>query len=74
MKKARKYQDEMKPDYSHLDFSKGIRGKYYKRYRESAHVVTLEPAVAAVFPDSASVNRALKGLMKERGSRGRGRR
>jgi hypothetical protein len=75
MKKARKEEDDMRPDYSHLDWSKAVRGKYYKRYRASQKVVTLEPDVAAAFPDSASVNKALRGLMKPaRPARSSGRR
>ena len=64
----------MRPEYGDLDWSKAVRGKYYKRYCESQKVVTLEPDVAAAFPDSASVNKALKGLLKERAARGGGRR
>ncbi len=48
------------------DFSKGVRGKYAARYAGS-NVVVLEPDVARTFPDSKSVNaalRALKGLAK----------
>lgn len=45
------------------DFSKGSRGKYAKRYKEGTNVVLLEPDVAKAFPDSESVNRALKKLM-----------
>ena len=45
------------------DFSKGSRGKYAKCYKEGTNVVLLEPDVAKAFPDSESVNRALKKLM-----------
>ena len=63
MKKAAK----SKPDSSMLkeyDFSKGVRGKYAQRYSEGANVVVLSPDVAAFFPDSDSVNKALRGLVK----------
>ncbi len=56
-----------KPDPDMLDeydFSKGVRGKYARRYAEGTNVVVLAPDVAAVFPDSASVNEALRGLIK----------
>ncbi|TAJ10965.1 MAG: hypothetical protein EPO61_01400 [Nitrospirae bacterium] len=46
------------------DFSKGIRGKYAKRYAQGSNVVVLAPDVAKRFSDSASVNRALRTLMK----------
>jgi len=46
------------------DFSKGVRGKYAKRYEESANVVVIEPDVARVFPDHDSVNQALRSLVE----------
>ncbi len=45
------------------DFSKGVCGKYAKRYAEGTNVVVLAPDVADVFPDSASVNVALRALV-----------
>ena len=53
--------DEMRPEY---DFSGGVRGKYYEAYMQSSHVVVLDPDVAAIFRDSASVNEALRLLAK----------
>lgn len=70
----------MRPEY---DFSKGIRGKHYKSYRQG-HTITihqedgttliqqfkleenaviLEPDVFPYFPDSESVNQALRVLI-----------
>ncbi len=46
------------------DFSKGVRGKYAKRYAQGTNVVILSPDVAQVFPDSESVNEALRVLVK----------
>jgi hypothetical protein len=46
------------------DFSKGVRGKYAKRYAEGTNVVLLAPDVAAVFPDAESVNEALRSLVQ----------
>ncbi|MBF0315992.1 MAG: hypothetical protein HQK52_21405 [Oligoflexia bacterium] len=51
----------MKKEY---DFSKGVRGKYYKRFQEKNNIVVLEPEVAKKFPDSKIVNDALKELIK----------
>jgi hypothetical protein len=51
--------DELLP---HYDFRSGVRGKYAARYREGTNVVVLAPDVAARFPDSAAVNRALRAL------------
>ncbi len=47
------------PEYG---FSAGVRGKYSKRYAEGSNVVVLDPDVVDLFPDSASVNRALRAL------------
>ena len=46
------------------DFSKGVLGKYAKRYEEGANVVVIEPDVATVFPDHDSVNQALRSLVE----------
>ncbi|MGH7137412.1 MAG: hypothetical protein ACREHD_16840 [Pirellulales bacterium] len=44
------------------DFSKGVRGKYASRHAEGTNVVILDPDVAKVFPDSQSVNEALRAI------------
>ena len=53
--------DERRPEY---DFSQGVRGKHYQAYRAGTNVVFLEPDVAEVFPDSTSVNQALRLLVR----------
>ena len=45
------------------DFSKGTRGRYSERYAAGNAVIVLDPDVAEVFPDSASVNLALRALV-----------
>ncbi len=63
MKKAVKTRRD--PDMlDQYDFSKGVRGKYAKRYAQGTNVVILSPDVAQVFPDSESVNEALRVLVK----------
>lgn len=52
--------DDMRPEY---DIRGGVRGKYYDRYLAGTNVVLLERDVAEVFPDSESVNRALRLLV-----------
>jgi hypothetical protein len=44
------------------DFSRGVRGKYAKRYEEGTNVVVIDPDLAEYFPDHDSVNEALRGL------------
>ena len=46
------------------DFSKGVRGKYAKRYAEGTNVVLIDPDVAEFFPDHAAVNDALRSLVR----------
>jgi hypothetical protein len=61
MKKALERQDEpeMRAAYN---FSRGVRGKYARRYAQGTNVVVLDPDVARVFPSSESVNRSLRAL------------
>ena len=54
----------------HYDFSKGVRGKYAKLYKEGSNLVLLEPEVALVFPDSEAVNEALRQVIEEKKSSG----
>jgi len=52
---------DMLDDY---DFSQGVRGKYVQRFAQGSNVVVLSPDVAAIFPDSESVNNALRMLVE----------
>jgi len=52
---------DMLDDY---DFSQGVRGKYVERFAQGSNVVVLAPDVAEVFPDSESVNAALRLLVE----------
>lgn len=55
-----------KPDRDMLDeydFSKGIRGKYAKRFAQGSNVVVLSPDLAKIFPNSQAVNEALRALV-----------
>jgi len=52
--------DNMRDEY-HFDYSKAEWGKFAGKIKRSgARVVTIEAAIAKVFPDSASVNEALR--------------
>jgi hypothetical protein len=46
------------------DFSNGVRGKYVDRYRRGTDVVLLDPELVEAFPDSKSVNDALRALVE----------
>ena len=64
MKTKRKIdRGELRPEYD-FDYSKGVRGKYYKRLlEEGTNVVVLEPDIAKAFSDSVAVNTALRSLL-----------
>ncbi len=64
MKKVKSTSDKLRAEYKRSDFKKLERGKYYERMRASSNVVVLDPEVAAVFPNSAAVNKALHSLVE----------
>lgn len=56
--------DDLRPEYT-FDYTKAVRGKYYRRLlKEGTNVVVLEPDVAKAFRDSTAVNEALRSLLK----------
>lgn len=63
MKKVKPGSDELRPEYKRSDFGKLERGKYYQRVMERSNVVILDAEVAAVFPNSTAVNKALHSLV-----------
>jgi hypothetical protein len=61
MNQAKENPDELQPAY---DFSGGVRGKHHAAYKQGTNVVLLDSDVAKAFPDSSSVNRALRLLLE----------
>jgi hypothetical protein len=62
MSKVDEESDEMRDEY---DFSKAVRtSKYAGRYANGNNLVLLEPDVYKAFPDSESVNEALRLVLK----------
>ena len=49
---------------AHYSFKGGQRGRYAHLFPQKPHLVVLSPDMAAVFPDSDSVNEALRTLVK----------
>lgn len=62
MAKTRPIADEMRREY---DFSKGIRGRYARRFAEGTNVVVLDADLARRFRTSKAVNRALRAYVAE---------
>ena len=56
-------KNELRPEYDLSKLKGKVRGKYVKRYKEGTNVILLEPDVAESFPDSESVNKALRMLI-----------
>ena len=64
MKRKTAKSDDMRPEYD-FDYSKAVRGKYYRRIlKEGANVVMLEPDIAKAFPTSDAVNDALRVVLQ----------
>ena len=55
-----KSAEDMRPGYDLSKLKGGVRGKYYEQARAGTNLVLIEPELANVFPDTASVNRALR--------------
>lgn len=56
-------QDELRPEYDLSTLKNRVRGKYAEKYRAGTNLVLLAPDVAQAFPDSESVNKALRVLL-----------
>ena len=67
MKKAsRRASEDLRPVYKRSDFGTLVRGKYARRVIEATNVVVLDPKVAKAFPNDRAVNKALRGLLRDR--------
>jgi hypothetical protein len=63
--KERNEPDELRKEYTLDDFPSGLeRGKYAARMSEGSNIVRLDPDIARAFPDSLSVNEALRSLLR----------
>lgn len=51
--------DDMREEY---DFTEAEVGKYADRFKDGTNIVVIEPDLMDVFPDSRSVNEALRAL------------
>lgn len=61
--KNKRSVDDLRPEYD-FDYSKAVRGKYYRKLiDDGSNVVILEPDIAKAFRDSVSVNEALRSLL-----------
>jgi hypothetical protein len=65
MKSPEHGPEDIRPEY---EFRGGERGKYADQMPKGSRLVTLEPALATVFTDSESVNRALRAFIASGGA------
>jgi uncharacterized protein (DUF4415 family) len=54
---------EMKNEYT-LDYSKGVRGKYYEAAMRNKGFVKLDEDLLKAFPSTGELNAALRGLLE----------
>ncbi|HEY3839917.1 MAG TPA: hypothetical protein VGL72_25270 [Bryobacteraceae bacterium] len=59
-KESAKAVDELRPEYDLEGLKGGVRGKYYRRAIQGTNLALIEPDLVRIFPDSESVNRALR--------------
>ena len=45
-----------------LDFSTGVRGKHLRQVQQGTNLIVLDPDLLQTFPDSTSVNEALRSI------------
>jgi hypothetical protein len=57
---AKKTNNGLRPDYDLSKLKGGVRGKYYRQATAGTNLVLIEPELTEVFPDTESVNRALR--------------
>jgi transposase-like protein len=57
---SKRRNDDLRPEYDLSQLKGGVRGKYYQQAIAGTNLVLIEPELADVFPDSESVNRALR--------------
>ncbi len=53
-------KDSLRDEYDPELIKSGIRGKYVSDYEKETNIVLIDPDLHELFPDSASVNRALR--------------
>jgi hypothetical protein len=60
-------KNQLRSEYPSALIKSGVRGKYAKRMREEeTNLVRIDPDLRELFPDSASVNKALRAYVGRR--------
>jgi hypothetical protein len=59
-------KDTLREEYPEGLIKSRVRGKYAKAYQSGTNVVLIDPDLHAHFPDSDSVNEALRKLLSQK--------
>jgi len=59
-KQSAKTVDGLRKEYDLSLLKRGVRGKYYRQAKAGSNLVLIEQDLVSLFPDSESVNRALR--------------
>ena len=60
---TKRFEDDLRSEYDLMQLKGGVRGKYYRQATAGTNLVLIERELAEVFPDTESVNRALRMLV-----------
>jgi hypothetical protein len=52
--------DELRQEYDLSKLKRGVKGKYHQQATARTNLVLIDPDLTTLFPDSQSVNRALR--------------
>ncbi len=65
MKKVKsEMSDWIRPEYKRGELGPIVRGKYARRMAAESNIVVIDPAISKAFPNEATVNAALRGLLE----------
>ena len=63
---AKRNRNDLRAEYDLSQLKGGVRAKYYRKATAGTNLVRIEPELTNVFPDTESVNRALRLLAETR--------
>lgn len=55
--------DQDIPELKRDQLGVGVRGKYFKQFKQGSNVVVLQPEIQKAFPTSEAVNKALASML-----------
>jgi len=58
-------KDKIRDEYSDELIKSGVRGKHTRQFREGRNIVLIAPDLHEIFPDSKSVDKALREYLSQ---------